>query len=105
MSSTGKNDDRIGIAKELVSTFYKRISFIDISYDEFLSYVLEEAEISSNLYKEDMPYNKFIKKIIIKVMCSRILSDSKDVINVINNYVNKYFIDVTNYKDAISAVN
>ena len=105
MSSTGKNDDRIGIAKELVSTFYKRISFIDISYDEFLSYVLEEAEVSNNLYKEDMPYNKFIKKIIIKVMCSRILSDSKDVINVINNYVNKYFIDVTNYKDAISAVN
>ena len=105
MSSTGKNDDRIGIAKELVSTFYKRISFIDISYDEFLSYVLEEEEVSNNLYKEDMPYNKFIKKIIIKVMCSRILSDSKDVINVINNYVNKYFIDVTNYKDAISAVN
>lgn len=105
MSNITKNDDRIGIAKELVSTFYKRISFIDISYDEFLSYVLEEAEISSNLYKEDISYNKFIKKIIIKVMCSRILSDSKDVINVINNYVNKYFIDVTNYKDAISAVN
>lgn len=105
MSNITKNDDRIGIAKELVSTFYKRISFIDISYDEFLSYVLEEAEVSNNLYKEDMPYNKFIKKIIIKVMCSRILSDSKDVINVINNYVNKYFIDVTNYKDAISAVN
>ncbi len=88
----------------IINELYLSFEYANISSEDYEKLVLNEISNSKKTYKGNKDYIDYIKR-KIKLQLSEIinkkLANSKNSFTLLNNYINKKFGNVSNYKDAI----
>lgn len=91
----------------IINELLKDYELFGIS-EEYLKHLLvEEDKKISNFYKSSKEYSKILKNnliIALNKIISKNLEDDKLCLQIINNYINKKFKNITNYKQATSVL-
>ena len=92
----------------IINDIYSTFSYIEINDNDFYELVMKEISNSKLVYKGDVDYIDFIKNKIelqISKKVKKLMSKSETSFDVLNNYINKNFIDVNNYKESFKNIN
>lgn len=87
-----------------INKLYKTVDYTGITKDEFYNLVLQEVNKSKTIYKGDIVYIDYIKKIINIVLDEQIkskLAEKETAIIIINNYINKCLKESDTFEDSL----
>ncbi len=87
-----------------INSIYQSFKYIEISQQNYHELVLKEIESSKKTYNSNTSYSDFMKKRIrtsLSEQVRKLIYDSSTSFNIINEYINQKFDNISTYEDAI----
>ena len=81
---------------------FKRFGYIEMSEEDYYKLVKAEIVDSKSTYNGKIPYPKFIERrleLVLSEKVEKMLSNSKTVYKILDNYIKQEFTKFSTYKD------
>ena len=87
---------------------FKRFGYIEMSEEDYYKLVKAEIVDSKSTYNGKIPYPKFIERrleLVLSEKVEKMLSNSKTVYKILDNYIKQEFTKFSTYKDIMNHFN